>query len=1273
MKKIFLFFLVSLSVNANTITVTSEAQLRSAMLSAVSGDTIAFDPATTSIVLTAPLPATFQSNLTISSSNQTTINGNNFPIFSAASGSLTLENLVLINGKSQGGVGGNGNGVGGGGGGGVGGGGALYAHTGVSVTLSGTQMTSNTAQGGNGGSGTGGTNSGGGGGGFGGGNGGGGTSTGSGGGGGGNIGGGAGGANSAGAQGGSLTLVGGGGGGGSGGKNGGACQSISTLYSGGATASGAGGGGAGLGGSPNPATAGQGGIGLGADTYFGGGGGGGNKSSPGNAFAGWGTGGGGGTFNGTAGDGGVLGGGGGGAGTGSSAVAGNGGFGGGGGGSTGTAGTSPFGGGKGGVVSGGTGGGGGGGAGLGGGIFVQSQAQITIGDSSLLSSSIQGNFAHEGSAGSAVTGATDGKHLGDDLFIRSGGTVIFTNASQMAITSNIESNQGAGDSSPPTAGGLIMAGTGVLTLGSANPADGVNTFTSSVQILSGMLQIFQNANLGDTTLGTNGNNVVIQNGTLFTAASFTCPRNISLTGAASINIGPSQTLTLTGPISGSGSLNKQGSGTLYLNPAAANTYSSETILSVGTLKISAVNGTDGALGNTNSKVTLQDGTIFNTFDPGGLPNITSQRGFVLAGAASLQIDNASTLLNGKINGSGQLIKTGAGTLALTGANSYTASANLSYGTDVQAGTLVGSSISLPGNIQIEDGATLVFLQETAGSYSGVLTSGTLGTGILQIGNATLTPFPLLQITGPSPDFFGLTHIFSSGVLSVTGSLANSPMTIDAGGFLSGTGNVGPLTSSGTVRPGTSIGTLTVNGNLNLTPSSNLIIEVSSTQSSLLKVLGNRALDGTLSIVTDISGFYGLGNTYTILTNTGTQAGVFAFVNSDPNFTTTVTYLSNSVVLNLKVEQPFLNFPYENPNEKSVGENLDALIASGTVTPSTPLGQAINSLIGFSDAAIDNALDQMHPATFSALGEIQAATGAQLLTMFHRRPVPYCVCSGESRLWVQPYANWLKEKNISYQIGFNANLKGAAVGFDTEITEGWTIGIGCAWNKTHMQWREGRGNASIQGYYAAAYTDYANENFYIGLSCLKGFDTCSSSRHINFSTTHEHAHATRRNEEVIGQLAAAVFFGPGAFFAFPYLNVDYFFLKEGKVEESGAPGLNLTVRKHSGSTLRTEAGFAVQVQDTNQNHTMCIAPLFGLGWAMEMPLHRTPYKSSFEDQVTAFDVQGWDYTWQLFTLRFGFTITYKCASIYGGYVAEMSPLKSTPFFDQRGDLRLDLSW
>lgn len=1320
----FLFLLVGScvfllkSLSAQTISVTDSTDtcpgvpaagsLRAALLSAQQGNTISFNfpagPTPTMITLAGPLPA-IVGDLTITTaagSNAVTIDGNSsFQPFSMANGTLIMNaNLVVQNGLSKGGDGGNAgantNG-GGGGGGGAGGGGGLYVHTGATVILSnitlGSITTPNTARGGNGGNIIGTGPGGGGGGGFGcnvpGGNnsGKGGNASGtlqSGAGGGGHTAGGNGGVNASGSSGGlSLNTFGGGAGGGAGQGYLGApvygLPGAQLSFSGGG---GGGGGGAGLGGnggSSSSSSGGVGGIGLGTDNGFGGGGGGGGGAASAAAGgSGTGAGGGGGSDDGLGGAGGLAGGGGGGGGGPPGSVGlplsgGTGGFGAGGGGcwtnaQSSVPGASLFGGGSGGQGIGG-GGGGGGGAAMGGNLFIHTLAQVTIGDNVQI---INGQYS-AGTGGTGGVAGDPGGAYGPDIFIASGATLTFTNTDTFTVYTNIESNQGVVGLNPlVTTGGLIMNGTGILNL--AGNLGLEHTYTATTKILQGTVQISTDTNLGSLAAPFASNPIVIQNGTLNTIATLSSSRPFSFTASnATINTNASTTCTLLGLLSGSSSLTKTGLGTLYLNPATANTYNKGTIVSQGILQISAIGTADSALGPATTQVTLQDQTTFNTIDPGGLPTINSIRPFVLGGQASFQIDNTTTLLSGNITGSGQLVKTGLGTLALGGNNSYTASGSFTYGTDIQQGTLVGNSSSLQGNINIGDGTTLIFLQAAAGTYSGSLTSGLLNTGVLQIGNATLSPFPLLTISGSSPDFLGTTHIFPSGVLSVTGSLANSPFLIDAGGFLKGTGIVGSTTSSGTIAPGGSIGELTINGNLVLNPTSNLEITISPTTSSLLQVLGNAALNGTLSVISDTSGFFGLGNSYTILTNTGTQSGTFVFVNSDPNFTSTVTYLPHSVILNLKVDQPFLNFPYNNPNEESVGENLDALVASGALTGSSPLGQAINSLANLSNATINNALDQMHPAAFSAFSELQAAVGGQLLTMFHRRPVPYCVCSGETRFWVQPYGNWLKEKNVGYELGFNANLKGAAVGFDTEITEGWTVGIGFTWNKTHLQWRKGRGNASIQGYYGAAYTDYSTDNFYIGLSCLQGFDNCKSSRHINFSTVHEEAHATRSNRETIGQLALAAFFGPGACFAFPYLNVDYFYLKEHAVHESGAPGLNLSVREHSQSTLRTEAGFAVQVQDTNKNNTMCVAPLFGLGWAMELPLRRPPYKSNFEGQTIPFDIQGWDYTWQLFTLRFGFTITYKCVSIYGGYLAEMSPLETTPFFDQRGDIRLEISW
>ncbi|MFM8810545.1 MAG: PEP-CTERM sorting domain-containing protein, partial [Chthoniobacterales bacterium] len=55
-----------------------------------------------------------------------------------------------------------------------------------------------------------------------------------------------------------------------------------------------------------------------------------------------------------------------------------------------------------------------------------------------------------------------------------------------------------------------------------------------------------------------------------------------------------------------------------------------------------------------------------------------------------------------------------------------------------------------------------------------------------------------------------------GLLLVNGSIASSPVTIQSGGFLGGSGTVGALTveSGGTINPGNSPGTLNINGDIN---------------------------------------------------------------------------------------------------------------------------------------------------------------------------------------------------------------------------------------------------------------------------------------------------------------------------------------------------------------------------------------------------------------------------------------------------------------------------
>ncbi len=172
--------------------------------------------------------------------------------------------------------------------------------------------------------------------------------------------------------------------------------------------------------------------------------------------------------------------------------------------------------------------------------------------------------------------------------------------------------------------------------------------------------------------------------------------------------------------------------------------------------------------------------------------------------ASLVFNRSNDLLyDGVISGTGAMTKLGAGTLILTGENTYTG------GTTISAGTLQIGNGDTTGSIagNIIDNAALDFDRNANITYANVIS----GTGSLtQQGGGVLLLTSDNTYTGPT--------LIHNGTLAVNGSIA-SDTTIDARGILTGGGTIfGNVENSGLVSPGTrgqkssDFGMLTIAGN-----------------------------------------------------------------------------------------------------------------------------------------------------------------------------------------------------------------------------------------------------------------------------------------------------------------------------------------------------------------------------------------------------------------------------------------------------------------------------
>ncbi len=143
---------------------------------------------------------------------------------------------------------------------------------------------------------------------------------------------------------------------------------------------------------------------------------------------------------------------------------------------------------------------------------------------------------------------------------------------------------------------LTKIGAGTLTL------SGVNTYSGGTTNAGGILNINADTALGNAAPLTFTGNSTLQAGA--NNISLVAGRTVTLNGGTATIDNQAYTMTINGPISGSGALTKIGSGTLSLN--GASTYTGNTLVSDGVLYIQST-AQGGGVYSVNDNKTLAIG------------------------------------------------------------------------------------------------------------------------------------------------------------------------------------------------------------------------------------------------------------------------------------------------------------------------------------------------------------------------------------------------------------------------------------------------------------------------------------------------------------------------------------------------------------------------------------------------------------------------------------------------------------------------------------------
>ncbi|HEH6482108.1 TPA: autotransporter-associated beta strand repeat-containing protein [Salmonella enterica subsp. enterica serovar Kentucky] len=362
-----------------------------------------------------------------------------------------------------------------------------------------------------------------------------------------------------------------------------------------------------------------------------------------------------------------------------------------------------------------------------------------------------------------------------------------------------------------TGGTLISGGTlvanDVNALGTGDVTDNaalmLNTGGDFINNIGGTGRVEKS---GDDTLTLSGSNTYT-GGTLISGGTLVA-NDVNALGTGDVTDNATLALNAVGDfnnaIGGSGKVEKSGDDTLTLS--GSNTYTGGTLINGGTLVASNVEAL--GTGDVTDDATLE----LNT---GG------------------KFDNA-------ISGSGNVVKSGADTLTLSGSNTYTG------GTTINDGTLVATSVDALGTGDVTDDATLEL--NTGGDFDNAIS----GSGqVVKSGDDTLTLSGSNTYTGGT--------LISSGTLVAndvnalgTGDVTdNATLELNTGGdFTNNIGGTGRVEKSGD-------GTLTLSGSNTYTGGT--LISDGTLVASNVEALGSGDIDNYASLQLNASGQFVTAN------------------------------------------------------------------------------------------------------------------------------------------------------------------------------------------------------------------------------------------------------------------------------------------------------------------------------------------------------------------------------------------------------------------------------
>ena len=225
------------------------------------------------------------------------------------------------------------------------------------------------------------------------------------------------------------------------------------------------------------------------------------------------------------------------------------------------------------------------------------------------------------------------------------------------------------------------------------------------------------------------------------------------------------------------------------------------------------------------------------------------------------------------------------------------------------------------------------------------------------------------------------------------------------------------------------------------------------------------------------------------------------------------------------------------------------------------------------------------------------------------------------VWTQGFDTYLHEDPRGSSNGYNANVWGVSLGFDTPLLNNSIVGLSGGYAKDNIRTKDSSGRSDIDSYEVSLYGSHAKDAYYLDLVASFAYNVYNSSRHVAFGDIDRNPTADYGGQQYSGYIESGYTFKNKDVTLTPLASLQYSHLHiNGYTEEDGG-SIDLSVSGQDYDLLQTGLGAKLAYKVTSERCT--IIPDLHFRWFYDFIGDRQQATSTFTGGGASFVTNGFD--------------------------------------------------